>query len=220
VKATATNPETGTIATDTDVNHHVGVAKGAGLTPGFWKNNAANQDAIAWPRTPSGTLIYEPSQTVGSVFDIPNQYASYADVTLEDALDLNGGGVNALLRHAVAALLNATQPLVAYPITSAEVIARTNAALASGSNQSINSLKDQFDKWNNLGADLDQFGRTSDGRTQTDGGLAASTHSEIDVAWLVEAAVEAEEEFSFFDPASGLFVPSGQMPRKEVVLYL
>ena len=54
------------------------------------------------------------------------------NVTLLQALELQGGGVNALLRHAVAALLNASSGDVDYDLTVAQVIAATNAALASG----------------------------------------------------------------------------------------
>jgi hypothetical protein len=38
-------------------------------------------------------------------------------------LGANGGGVNALLRHSSAALLNAANPYVDYAYTVAEVIA-------------------------------------------------------------------------------------------------
>jgi hypothetical protein len=43
-------------------------------------------------------------------------------LTLLDVLNKNGGGLDALGRHAVAALLNATSPHVDYPYTQAQVI--------------------------------------------------------------------------------------------------
>ena len=32
---------------------YLGRAGAEGLTPGFWKNNADNKNAIAWPRDPT-----------------------------------------------------------------------------------------------------------------------------------------------------------------------
>src|SRR5215216_6077860 len=91
---------------------------GEGCTPGFWKNHPE-----AWAGTG-----YSPTTTLGSVFaGLPPAYAS---LTFAQALDLGGGGLDALLRQAVAALLNASSPDVDYPLTAAEVIAMTNAAIA------------------------------------------------------------------------------------------
>ncbi len=56
---------------------------------------------------------------------------------------------NALLRQAVAALLNAASADVDYPLTVAQVIAQTNAAIASGDYE---ATKDLFDQYNNLTA--------------------------------------------------------------------
>jgi serine-aspartate repeat-containing protein C/D/E len=74
--------------------------------------------------------------------------------TLLDALGANGGGVNALLRHSSAALLNAANPYVDYAYTVAEIIAQTKAAIESGNATLIESTKDQFAVQNELGADL------------------------------------------------------------------
>ena len=49
------------------------------------------------------------------------------DITLIDALNLGGGGNNALARHAVAGLLSAAHPGVDYDYTVAEVIAFVQA---------------------------------------------------------------------------------------------
>jgi hypothetical protein len=153
----ATAPDE-TSASDFDLNHHIGQANGEGLTPGFWKNNAAMHDAVAWPRDALGDLIYDPSQTVASVFSAAP--ANLAAAPLSEALDFGGGGANALLRHAVAALLNATHPEVAYPLTAPQIIAQVNAALASGNSGQINALKNRLDGFNTLGSDLDQHGNT------------------------------------------------------------
>jgi hypothetical protein len=84
---------------------------------------------------------------LGSVFT--GLSPAYASLTFSQALSLGGGGLNALLRQAVAALLNASSPDVDYPLTAAEVIAMTNAAIASGDYE---STKDLFDEANNAGA--------------------------------------------------------------------
>ncbi len=52
--------------------------------------------------------------------------------TLLQALASNGGGVSALARHATAAILNASNPNVAYPRSVSEIVSMVNAALAGG----------------------------------------------------------------------------------------
>jgi hypothetical protein len=78
-------------------------------------------------------------------------FAGPSGVTLLEALGLNGGGLDALMRHAVAALLSAASPDVAYPLTTAQVIAAYNAAYASGDYE---TQKNIFDRYNNLGCPL------------------------------------------------------------------
>ena len=56
------------------------------------------------------------------------------------ALQAQGGGVNALARHAVAALLNASNPDVASDFTVAQVIALVQAAVASGDFETAKNL--------------------------------------------------------------------------------
>lgn len=85
--------------------------------------------------------------------------APYATLTLLEALGNGGGGIEALLRQAIAALLSATQPFIAYPYAAVQVIALTNAALLSGSSSLVESQKHEFDRFNNYEADIDQFGR-------------------------------------------------------------
>jgi hypothetical protein len=109
---------------------------GEGCTPGFWRNHP---EAFPAP--------YSAGTTLGSVFTgLP---AGYASLTFAQALELGGGGLNALLRQAVAALLNAASADVDYPLITAEVIAQTNAAIASGDYE---ATKDLFDLYNNLTA--------------------------------------------------------------------
>ena len=60
--------------------------------------------------------------------------------TLLDALQANGGGVNALARHAVSALLNASNPDVSSDFTVAEVIALVQEAIESGDFETAKNL--------------------------------------------------------------------------------
>jgi hypothetical protein len=82
-----------------------------------------------------------------------------SDLRLLEALNLMGGkgrcgAEEILLRAAVAALLNSAQPSVDYPLTTAEVIARVNAALASGDRKTLLLLARELDTFNNLGCPL------------------------------------------------------------------
>jgi hypothetical protein len=120
-----------------------------GCTPGFWKQP---QHLDAW-------VTYSPSQTLESVFDVPDAFG-LDNVTLLAALDFEGGPTTAdaaevLLRQAVAALLNAASPDVDYPLTEAEIIAQVNAALASGDRDTILALAEELDTFNNLFCPLD-----------------------------------------------------------------
>jgi hypothetical protein len=120
-----------------------------GCTPGFWKQP---QHLDAW-------VGFSPSQTLESVFDVPDAFG-LDDVTLLAALDFEGGPTTAdaaevLLRQAVAALLNAASPDVDYPLTVAEIIAQVNAALASGDRATILALAEELDTFNNLFCPLD-----------------------------------------------------------------
>lgn len=85
-----------------------------GCTPGFWKNHLE-----LWSAT--GFSTGDDFDTVFGVdlFD--------PDITLEQAINAKGGGVNKLARHGTAGLLSAAHPDVAYPFTVAEVIALVQA---------------------------------------------------------------------------------------------
>lgn len=121
-----------------------------GLTPGFWKNHTD-----VWQG-------YSPTQTLESVFDVPDSLKLDNKLLLE-ALNFGGGGgvkgaAQSLFRHAVAALLNASHDLVEYPLTAATVISRVNGALASNNAAAIEALKDELDRFNNLGGGIDAHG--------------------------------------------------------------
>jgi hypothetical protein len=63
-----------------------------------------------------------------------------------------------LLRHATAALLNATSDCVGYGMTAEEVVDAVNEALASCTRSEWNTLGTRLDELNNEGCPLNQAG--------------------------------------------------------------
>jgi hypothetical protein len=121
-----------------------------GCTPGYWKQP---QHFDSWVGTGFTT-----GQTLESVFDVPDSLGMDS-VTLVAALDGGGGpGVTGaatiLFRAAVAALLNSAHPGIDYPLTTAQVIAAVNAALASGDRGTMLALAGSLDAANNAGCPL------------------------------------------------------------------
>jgi hypothetical protein len=113
-----------------------------GCTPGFWKNNAG-----AWPAP------YTTSTTYGSVFaGAPEPYAS---MTLLQALELGGGGADALVRHSAAALLNLAHPDVANPPGWDVGALQTAVNTAFASPDMIESLHMTLEGLNEAGCPLD-----------------------------------------------------------------
>ena len=109
---------------------------GEGCTPGYWKQ-AHHFDS--W-------VGYTPSMMFGSVFA-----DAFPGMTLLDVLKQGGGGLKALGRHTVAALLNASSGDVNYGMSPAGVIEAFNAAYASGS---YAMLKGKFEYDNEMGCPL------------------------------------------------------------------
>lgn len=98
-----------------DDDHSVEIVVGdEGCTPGYWKTHLDS-----WAATG-----YSPSDDFDTVFGV--DYFD-PDITLEEAINLGGGGVERLARHGVAALLSAAHPDVNYPYTVAQVIAYVQA---------------------------------------------------------------------------------------------
>ena len=113
-----------------------------GCTPGYWKQD---QHLDSWVGTG-----YAPNQDFDTVFGVnffnPNQ-------TLVQAAGANGGGTDALARHAVAALLNSASADVDYPYTTAQVldIVQGDGAYAG---LSVEARKNLLAAANELGCDL------------------------------------------------------------------
>jgi len=111
------------------------VVGGEGCTPGFWRNHLD-----LWPIDPATDF----DTTFGrDAFD-PN-------ITMEEAVNLGGGGLNALSRHAAAAYLNAGSPDVDYDLTAAEVVAKFQMAFDSGD---YDTIKDEFEAFNEQGCEF------------------------------------------------------------------
>ncbi len=127
--------------------YNVPTGGGEGCTPGYWKQP---QHFDSW-------VSFAPTDLFSSVFNLPSalarpeQNVNPASLTLLAALELRGGDVNALMRHAVAALLNAANPDVNYDLSTAQVIAAFNAAIAGGD---IEGTKDEFADFNEQGCPL------------------------------------------------------------------
>jgi hypothetical protein len=85
-----------------------------GCTPGYWKQS---QHFDSWP------IVYTPDTLFSDVFA-----DAFPGMTLLEVLSQGGGGLNALGRHAVAALLSAGAADVDNGLKPAQVIALFNTA--------------------------------------------------------------------------------------------
>ena len=94
---------------------------GEGGTPGFWK---AKNHASEW--IPTG---FDQSDSYEVVFGVDLD-GKLDGISLIDAIKLGGGGMKAMMRHSVAAILNAGHPDVDYDLTVDEVIGLVQDAFA------------------------------------------------------------------------------------------
>lgn len=125
-------------------------------TPGFWKNHTDQW----WEDETTGDLI-PTTRTLGAAFTIPDEFAHLRDDTFLEALNYNRfrgreGTARKLLKHAVAALLNAAYDdadgHMLYPLTRSGDIKPAVEAALLGSEADMNAVKDWFDGIHN---DLD-----------------------------------------------------------------
>lgn len=100
-----------------------------GCTPGYWKQT---QHFDSW-------VGYTTDQTLQSAFGCGGS------TTLLEALNANGGGLYALERHAVAALLNSTA-VSHYSYTTTQVTEKFCGALNNG--DIIETVKNRFEAQN------------------------------------------------------------------------
>ncbi len=124
----------------------------AGCTPGYWKQE---QHFDSW------VIGYSPTTTKLSevIYDLQipiwtkgdNKSLQVTDPTLLQALNAQGGGINALVRHTVAALLNAANSSVDFPLGEAQIITFFISAYNDGYYEKsvLNAQEKAFDNMNN-----------------------------------------------------------------------
>lgn len=119
-----------------------------GLTPGYWKNHSDS-----WESFDPDTSF---SELFGVDISIGSGKKAAEEPSLMEALNGNGGGVTALARQAAAAILNASNPDIAYPLSIKEIQDTVTAALEAGDPDIIEEVKDILDEFNNLGCPQDK----------------------------------------------------------------
>jgi hypothetical protein len=140
--------------------------QGQGCTPGYWKQEHHFAD---WSDP------YDPDDLFADHFE-----DAFPGATLVDVAGGNGGGLNALGRHTVAALLNAANSDVGYDLTAQEVIDAFNGVFP-GSKDDYENLKDRFQSFNEQGCPLNNSDGSNNGKgngkndgSNTDGPTASS----------------------------------------------
>jgi hypothetical protein len=154
--------------TGNDFGNYVPIKQGC--TPGYWKNNPKDgpdpDDLNDWPSP------YLPTDLISSVFtNLPSEFydldGEQGEDTLMDALKYHGGpglrgAVRNLMRHAVAALLNAAHPCINYQISTPQGVINAVEDLFDDptppSRWQVLSLKNNFDEWNNAGCPCNAHG--------------------------------------------------------------
>jgi hypothetical protein len=126
------------------------VSGGEGCTPGYWRQpHHFDSWGLRFKPTDLFSDVFGPTITV----KVGKKKQKVTDPTLFQAVKARGGGINALARHTVAALLNAASPGVSYDLFVDEVIDEFNAVY-SGTKQDYNSLMNVFGGFNEQGCPL------------------------------------------------------------------
>ena len=99
-----------------------------GCSPGFWKQE---QRFAQWPA---------PYLPEGSLTEALGMDALEGNPSLLDGLQDGGGGLAALLRQAIAAILNAAHADLDYPYSVEEVLALAEAAFTTGEFEPVKDL--------------------------------------------------------------------------------
>ena len=127
---TGTTTTTATTTTDTTTTTTITTTTtppgGEGCTPGYWKQSQH------FDSYPAG---YAP----GQLFDMYFENA-FPGMTLLQVLEQGGGGLNALGRHTVAALLNSASTGVDYDLTTSEVVSMFDAAYPGGDYEGLKNI--------------------------------------------------------------------------------
>ncbi len=133
-----------------------GEPNGEGCTPGYWKANAD------FKKDPDNAWTTEkPGDTLGDATFMPQNHDS--SLTLLEALSLPGGdgseGMEGdLLRHCVAAKLNAENTNVEFPYSAGVVITACNIAMATEDRDTMETLKDHLEELNDAGCPINMKG--------------------------------------------------------------
>ena len=125
-----------------------------GCTPGYWKQA---QHFDSWNGYTTGQKFSEVfGRTIMITWSAPGggKPTTVTNPTLLQALQANGGCLDALARHAVAALLNSANPNVSYQYATAEIITMVQNALDSGDCIAIEGAKDLLATANQRGCPL------------------------------------------------------------------
>lgn len=131
---------------------------GQGCTPGYWRQPHHFAD---W------TAPYDPTDLFSSVFE-----DAFPGWTLLDVVRARGGGINALGRHTVAALLNSASGEVEYDLSPQEVIDAFNAVYPDGP---FNPLKNRFEAFNEQGCPLNNSDGSNFRSSDSTSGPVAAT---------------------------------------------
>ena len=99
-----------------------------GCTPGYWKQSQHFDSYVG----------YSPTDSFETIF---GRDAYTGDPSLLAVLNFGGGGLEALGRHTVAALLNSSSPSVNYKYTSSQVISMFQQAFDSHNATTIENTK-------------------------------------------------------------------------------
>lgn len=119
---------------------------GEGCTPGYWKQD---QHFDSWPYGVTTDTAF--STVFGREITVKIGKTMVTDPTLLQALQAQGGSVNAAARHTVAAYLNAASSEVDYDLGAADVIAQFQANYPDGE---LEDMKDRFAQFNEQGCPL------------------------------------------------------------------
>ena len=116
-----------------------------------------------WLEATSEWVSLTPKEPVGGVFEVPSTGPGAAiaaellrSILVPQPADKADprGSARALVTAATAAVLNATQPAVGYPIPSAAIKEHVRGALAAGSPEIIRALTSVLEAYNRLGCEL------------------------------------------------------------------
>jgi hypothetical protein len=130
------------------VNFEVTQLAPGGLTPGFWKNHAGCWDNVG----KDATQTVKHFQGFNASFGVTAAQSGQSDsVTLLQAAGVNGGGKNALARHAAAALANADSKIgYAFSLAQVKALYRDGVGAVAGP-ETVDSAKNQFEAANEKG---------------------------------------------------------------------